>query len=145
MVTEAILDSSVIIALVTPEKYSQWSNYVIQNYASFHVLDLSFYEVANSTRYKISDKFDVKDARTALVKAEKIMTLGTIHRFFEVLPEALNKAIELNITVYDAAFLSLAEKLKMPFLTLDLKLAINLGNTKYDELIECPITNRSKS
>ena len=138
MATEAILDSSVIVALVTSEKYSDWANATLQNYQYFHCLDLSFYEVANSIRYKASDGFDAMNAKVALRRTEKIMNLTTVHGFAEVLPEAFNKALELKIAVYDAAFLSLADKLKMPFLTLDLKLAKKIEHTKYYELIEYP-------
>lgn len=138
MATEAILDSSIIIALVTQEKYSEWSNEKLQSHQYFHSLDLSFYEIANSLRFKCSDKFDAKDIAIAYKRAEKIMDLTKVHYFSEILPEALNNAVELKITVYDAAFLSLASKLKIPFITLDLKLVNNLQSTKYKELIEYP-------
>jgi predicted nucleic acid-binding protein len=44
----------------------------------------------------------------------------------------------LNITVYDAAFLSLAGKLDLRFLTLDSKLVEKLECTRYAGLIGCP-------
>ncbi len=136
MATSAILDSSVVVALVTLEKYSEWSNNALRNYQYLHALDLSFYEAANSIRYKVSERFDSKDVATALRRAEKIMNLSTIHNFSEVLPEAFSKALELKIAVYDAAFLSLADKLKMPFLTLDMKLTKKLKHTKYYRLLK---------
>jgi predicted nucleic acid-binding protein len=46
--------------------------------------------------------------------------------------------LELNITVYDAAFLALAHKLDLRLLTLDAKFAKKLEGTKYDGIIECP-------
>jgi predicted nucleic acid-binding protein len=138
MVTEAIVDSSVIVALVTLEKYSEWASKSIQNYEYLHALDLSFYEVANALEYKVPNGIDAKDAKLAFQKAEKIMNLYTIHNFSEVISDSLKKAIELKISVYDAAFLSLADKLKMPFLTLDLRLAKNLEHSKYYELIMRP-------
>ena len=58
--------------------------------------------------------------------------------FSEVMVDALNKALELKIAVYDAAFLSLASSLDLGFLTLDTKLAKMLECTKYEGLIECP-------
>ncbi len=138
MVTEAIVDSSVIVALVTLEKYSEWASKSIQNYEYLHALDLSFYEVANALEYKVPNGIDAKDAKLAFQKAEKIMNLYTIHNFSEVISDSLKKAIELKISVYDAAFLSLVEKLKMPFLTLDLRLAKKLEHSKYYELIMRP-------
>ena len=138
MATEAVVDSSVIVALVTPEKYSEWASKSLQNYEYFHVLDLSFYEVANAIKHKISDGLDAKDATIAFKRAEKMMNLYAVHSYPEVGTDALKKAIEMKITVYDAAFLSLADKLKTPFLTLDIKLAKSLEGTKYKELTEYP-------
>jgi predicted nucleic acid-binding protein len=46
MVTEVVVDSSVIVALVTPEKYSEWASKIMQEQEYFYILDLSFYEVA---------------------------------------------------------------------------------------------------
>ena len=67
-----------------------------------------------------------------------MMNLYTVHSVSETTTDLLKKALELKITAYDAAFLSLSDKLKMPFLTLDIKLAKKLEHTKYYELIECP-------
>ena len=138
MVTEAIVDSSVILALLTPEKYSEWASKSIQNYEYFHILDLSFYEVANAIKHKVNDGLDIKDAKTAFKEAEKMMNLYAVHNFSEIITDALNKALSLKITVYDAAFLALADNLKIPFLTLDVKLTRNLEHTRYFEMVVTP-------
>ena len=123
MATEVVVDSSVIVALVTPEQYSELASKSIQEHEYFHVLDLSFYEVANAIEHKISDALSAKDAAAAFEQAEKMMKLYEVHNFSEVIVDALNNALDLKITVYDAAFLSLANKLDLRFLTLDTKLA----------------------
>jgi len=138
MATDAILDSSTIVALVAPERYSEWARSKIRNYEYFHALDSSFYEVANAIEYKVPKELDTKDAIEIFRKAEKMMNLFTVHTFSESTTDLLKKALELKITAYDAAFLSLSDKLKMPFLTLDIKLAKKLEHTKYYELIEYP-------
>jgi predicted nucleic acid-binding protein len=138
MATDAILDSSVIVALVVQEEYSEWALKKMENYYFFHGLDLSFYEVANAIEHKKFSRLDKNNAISAFNQARKIMNLYSFHGFSEVIDEALNKALELNIAVYDAAFLSLAEKLKMPFLTLDIKLAKKLEHTKYKDIVEYP-------
>ena len=138
MTTEAIVDSSVLVALVTPEKHSEWASRSIQEHEYFHILDLNFYEVANAINHKISSKFTSKDAAAAFQQAQKIMNLYSIHSFSEIISDATSKAIELQISVYDAAFLSLADKLKVQLLTLDLKLARKMEPTKYCELVEYP-------
>lgn len=138
MVTEAVLDSSLIVALVTPEKYSDWASKNLKKHEYFHILDLSFYEVANAIKRKISTGFNSKNGAEAFKQGEKIMTLFAVHTFSEVISDALEKAQELNITIYDAAFLTLAEKLGVKLLTLDEKLAKKLECTKYYGLIEYP-------
>lgn len=138
MAIEVVVDSSVIASLVTLEKYSEWASKIIQEYEYFHILDLSFYEVANAITHKVSGEFDTKDATEAFEQAEKMMNLYAVHSFSEVIVDALNKALELNITVYDAAFIALANKLDLQFLTLDTKLSKKLERTRYKDQIRCP-------
>ena len=139
MATEIVVDSSVIVALVTLENHSEWASKTIHEYEYFHALDLSFYEVANAIMHKVSNEFREKDATAAFEQVEKMMTLYAVHNFSEVINNALKTALELKITVYDAAFLSLACKLDLPFLTLDTKLSGKIECTKYKNLIKCPI------
>jgi predicted nucleic acid-binding protein len=138
MATDVIVDSSVIVALATLEKYSEWASKAMREHEYFHVLDLSFYEVASAIKQKVTKGLEPEDAVLAYKQAEKMMNLYAIHSFSEVTFEALRKALELEITVYDAAFLSLAEKIDAPLLTLDIRLAEKLERTKYSDLIQCP-------
>lgn len=138
MATDAVVDSSVIVALVTQEEQSDWAEKAIQNYEYFHILDLSFYEVTNALVYKVANQFNAENAIMAFKQAQKMMILCAVHNFTEEITESLNKAVKLKITVYDAAFLSLADRLKVPFLTLDMKLVKRIRDTKYCELIEYP-------
>jgi len=138
MPTDIVVDSSVIAALVTPEQYSDWASKKISEYDDFHALDLNYYEVANAIKYKTSDRFDAKDAAKAFMQARQMLDLYAVHNFSEVINNAVAIAIELNITIYDAAFLSLAEKLDAKLLTLDLKLVKKLEDTKYFSLMEYP-------
>jgi len=135
---EAVVDSSVITALVTLEERSDWAEQKISKHNYFHVLDLTYYEVANALRHKTSDRFRAKDAQDAFSEATNLMSLFALHNFSEIIDYAFGVALGLNITIYDAAFLSLADKLGIQFLTLDEKLAKKLEGTKYYELLECP-------
>jgi len=138
MPVDIVVDSSVVAALVTPEQYSDWASKKIAEYNDFHALDLNYYEVANAIKYKTSDRFDAKDTLKAFNQATEMLDLYAVHNFSEVINNALAIAIELNITVYDAAFLSLAEKLNAKLLTLDQKLVKKLEGTKYFNLMEYP-------
>ena len=138
MPTEIVVDSSVVAALVTPEQYSDWASKKLLEYNDFHALDLNYYEVANAIKYKKSEKFDAKDTLKAFNQATEILDLYAVHNFSEVINNALAIAIELNITVYDAAFLALAQKLNAKLLTLDQKLVKKIEGTKYFSLMEYP-------
>ena len=138
MPAEVVVDSSVVASLVTPEQYSDWASKKLLEYDDFHALDLNYYEVANAIKYKKSDRFDAKDATKAFMQAVEMLDLYAIHNFSEIINNAIAIAIELNITVYDAAFLSLAEKLNAQLLTLDQKLVKKLEGTKYSKFMEYP-------
>ncbi len=138
MPTEIVVDSSVVAALVTPEQYSDWASKKLSEYNDFHALDLNYYEVANAIKYKKSERFDAKDTLKAFNQATEILDLYAVHNFSEVINNALAIAIELNITVYDAAFLALAQKLNAKLLTLDQKLVKKIEGTKYFSLMEYP-------
>jgi predicted nucleic acid-binding protein len=138
MPAEIVVDSSVVAALVTPEEYSDWASKRLLEYDDFHVLDLNYYEVANALKYKESVRFDAKDALEAFTQAAEMMDLYAVHNFSEVINDAIVLAIELNITVYDAAFLSLAQKIGAQLLTLDQKLVKKLEGTKYYSFMEYP-------
>jgi predicted nucleic acid-binding protein len=137
MVTEVVIDTSIITALVTLENYSSWARQKMSEHSYFHILDLTYYEVANALRYKLSPQFSSKQVEEAFTQAKEIMSLFGVHSFGEVV-DALSIALEFKIAVYDAAFLCLADTLDIRFLTLDVKLARKLENTKYHRLIECP-------
>ena len=138
MPAEIVVDSSVVAALVTPEQYSNWASKKLSEYDDFHALDLNYYEVANAITYKKSDRFDAKDVANAFMQAAEMLDLYAVHNFSEVIKNAVALAMELNISVYDAAFLSLAEKLDAQLLTLDEKLVKKLEGTKYYSFMESP-------
>ena len=141
MATEAVVDSSVIIAVVTLEEYTVWARKILSEYTFFHILDLNYYEVANALKCKRSTRFSTEQAENAFAQAIKLMDIFGVHSFGEVIADAMNLALELNIAVYDAAFVVLADKLDMRLLTLDLKLAKKLEPTKYYGLIKAPTSS----
>lgn len=141
MDTEVVLDSSVIVALVTLEEYTSWARAKMAEHQFFHILDLSYYEVANSLRFKRSEKLSAKQVEEAFARSLELMNAFGVHSFGEVVVDAFDLAIQLNIAVYDAAFLCLADKIDRRFVTLDIKLAKKLESTKYNRLIESPLNS----
>jgi predicted nucleic acid-binding protein len=138
MVTEVVVDSSVIIALVIPEEHSDWALKKISEHTFLHILDFSYYEVANAIKCKAQNKLTVEVAKKAFTQALEIMNLFEVHSFDEVIVDAMTLALEYNTAVYDTSFLSLAGNLEIRLLTLDIKLAQKFENSKYRELIEYP-------
>jgi predicted nucleic acid-binding protein len=138
MVTEVVVDSSIIVALIMPEERSDWALDRISSYGYCHIPEFAYYEVANVIKCKTPSKFTVKEAEKIFGKALKIMDQFGVHSFGEVVIDGLSLALQLNIAVYDAAFFCLADKLNLQLLTLDVKLAKKLENTRYSRCIDCP-------
>ncbi len=136
MSTEAVVDTSVIVALITPEEFSEWASKTISKFSYFHIPDLCFYEVANAIKAKVLKKeINNKEAIAAFAEAVKLMNLYAIHGFTEVIADAMALALGLNVTVYDGAYLSLAEKTGAKLITLDKKFAKNLKGTEYNKMV----------
>lgn len=124
--SEIIVDSSVILkwlfqneTLITPALK------IKKDFASKKVLIsvpyLFFYEVSNVLKNGIKkDRVDTEIAKT-FYKVLLQLAL-TVHSSKELLSEAFNKAVDLDISSYDASYLVLAEYLKIPFYTADEKL-----------------------
>ncbi len=138
MATEIVVDSSVIVALVLPEEHSNWALGKLSEHEYSHILEFSYYEVANAIKCKTPNRLNNKEAQKSFTRALGIMNQFGVHSFGEVIVGAMNLALEHNIAVYDAAFLSLADKSDMKLLTLDMELVKKLEKTKYFDLIEYP-------
>jgi predicted nucleic acid-binding protein len=137
MGTEIVVDSSVIVALVLPEEQSNWALEKMSEHEYAHIVEFSYYEVANAMKCK-TPKLSNSEAEKIFLRALNIMNQFGVHSFGDVIVDAMSLALKLNIAVYDAAFLSLADKLDIRLLTLDVKLAKRLESTKYHGLIEYP-------
>jgi predicted nucleic acid-binding protein len=135
---EAIVDSSVIIAHYVPEKYSDWATQKMTEYNSFHVLDLDYYEVANVLKHMVPKRLTLKEAETSFSEALELMNQFTLHSFSAVINHAYVLAAKLEISVYDAAFVSLSELFGIQLLTLDIELAKKLMGTEYCSFLEYP-------
>jgi len=128
-----IVDSSAIISLYFPEKYSEEVVKFLQKESDVHTLDLAFYEVASAIRKKVIRKeISAEDAKNIYeeIKAEFFGSLK-IHRVDEVIDDALELALNYNMSVYDASFVQLAIKYNGKLLTTDERLMNVQGLKKY--------------
>jgi len=126
----AVLDSSVVLKWFRKDEI--WRDSALQmrqTYLDGHMLiyvpDLLIYEIANVLRYKpdLTDQ-QARDALDSLYDLHiKIIEISQ-----EIIKWAIGLAYSYDITVYDAAFLALAESLKVPFVTADEKLSEKLAD-----------------
>ena len=127
-----IIDSSAIISLYFPEKYSEEVDKFLQKESDVHTLDLAFYEVTNTIRKKVAKKeITITDAENIYKKIKDLFESLKIHRVDEVIDDAFELALRYNITVYDASFVQLAIKYNGKLLTTDERLMNVQGLKKY--------------
>ena len=128
-----VLDSSVIVALHFPEPFSDWSEGIIDSYEEFYIVDIAYAEVANvawKRAYLFKNPLD--QVLENLDKAiQFIESLCVTIRIKDIILEATKIAVDLGLPVYDALFLSLAEKYEAPLATLYKTLINKLSDTKY--------------
>lgn len=124
----AVLDSSVVLKWFRKDEIWRASALQMrQAYLDGHMLiyvpDLLIYEIANVLRYK-PDLTD-QQAQEALDSLYDL-NIKIIEISQEMIKGAVRLAYSYGITVYDAAFLALAESLKVKFVTADEKLSERL-------------------
>ncbi len=118
-----VLDASVVIKWFSKEKNSEKAIEIRDRFVDGDVLivcpDLIIYEVSNALRYaKALDKKDVKEAVESLYDLEIDIIVPTR----DIIRKAIELAIDHDITVYDAVYVSLAELLDARLVTSDEKL-----------------------
>ena len=129
----ALLDSSVVLKWFRRDEV--WRDVALQLRRAYiegrmliYVPDLLTYEIANVLRYKP----DLTQGQVqAAVNSLYDMQIGIVEGSREVIKEAIHLAYFYDITVYDAAFVAIAEYLKVPFITADDKLSQKLAKASY--------------
>jgi predicted nucleic acid-binding protein len=119
-----VADASAIAALYLPEKLSEEVEKALAGADSVSSLDLAAYEVLNVVW---------KHARRGLISREAALEIAgevlqlfktlEVYSYREILPDALEIALEKRVTVYDSAYVALAKKLGATLLTLDRQIA----------------------
>ncbi len=115
-----ILDASVIVKWFTKEegreKALKYRDMFLNDEIEIVVPDLILYEIGNALRYNPSfNNEDVKSAIRSLVDLGIDIIIPTT----EILDTAINLAFKYNITLYDSAYLALAEILNNTLITAD--------------------------
>ncbi len=128
-----ILDSSIIAKWFFPEDDTEIAleikNKFLHKEIELLVPLLLYYEVSNLL------KSAVKSSRATLEEVTKLFTAFLklnfeVYSSRDLMSEALKKAVEYDISSYDAAYIVLSEQQEVPFITADQKL-INKVNSKF--------------
>ncbi|BFH73910.1 hypothetical protein SJAV_18540 [Sulfurisphaera javensis] len=84
-----IADSSAIVSLFFPEKYSERIEEIMENSESILTLDLAFYEVTNAIRKRVvKGEISDNEGKTILEKALTLLNSLEIHSYSEVIEKA---------------------------------------------------------
>jgi len=118
-----VIDTSVAVKWFSKveddtENALQLRKKMLDGICSITVPDLLIYELANALKH--NPKFSSRDVKVAL---DSIFNMGIEIREAEglVIAQAIDIALRLNVTVYDACFMALSRMEKMPFITADYK------------------------
>ncbi|MEQ9716304.1 MAG: type II toxin-antitoxin system VapC family toxin [Candidatus Asgardarchaeum sp.] len=135
-----VLDTSAIAAIFFEEEKSGTVEKIVEESEELFTADLTFAELLNIAWKRVVFFNEEKDlVFEALKKAyqfiDSICTIFSTKNLFE---KALELAISLKITGYDAVFLALAEKENAKLLTLDDKLANKIKNTRFHDMVIIP-------
>lgn len=132
-----ILDASVVVkwfkkeadtenALKIREQFHRGEHEII-------VPDLLLYEISNALRYdKKFSKEVIEKAINTLIEMDIIITIPSE----ELISEALKIALNLDMTVYDAVYISLANQTNGTFVTADEKLFEKIKSLKNCRLLK---------
>lgn len=115
--SDAVLDASLLVQAVIREKHTDAALRLLETLKKIYAPPLIFYEVGNTlvslARRNLISK---EDALRKLSFTRRIPTLTVKETPLE---KALEMAVELNLTLYDASYLALAAETEAPLITAD--------------------------
>lgn len=125
--TNKILDASVIIKWFTQEEGSDRAHRYLQEYKenkfSIYVPTLLYYELGNILLAKKATKYQVSE----IMKHLQLLHLIKVDVGYDAFRKVFENASELNITFYDAAYVTLMQNHDCEFVTADKKLYEKAG------------------
>ena len=137
-----IIDASIIIKWLLPDEEDKIALKIKQDFdekmLTITIPHLTFYEIGNVLktaikRERISEN-SAKKLYSALIDLEFV-----VYATKDLFAFALSRSIDFDISVYDAAYIALAEYLQVPFLTADRKLLNKVKNKFVIDLKEYKI------
>ena len=132
-----VLDASVVAKWfkyeVGREKALEIRDNFISDQEQITFPDLLILELANLLRFsRIYNQTDIIKA----VESIENMDIDIVVPTFEVIKDSVRMAVENDLTVYDAVYISLAESLGCDFITADEKLHQKVKKLKFVKLLK---------
>ena len=132
-----VLDASVIAKWFKYEEGREKALEIRDNFISdqeqITFPDLLILELANLLRFsRIYNQTDIIKA----VESIENMDIDIVVPTFEVIKDSVRMAVENDLTVYDAVYISLAESLGCDFITADEKLHQKVKKLKFVKLLK---------
>jgi len=117
---EAVLDASILIQTLIREKYTDTTLRLLGMLNTVYVPSLILYEIGNALVMMVRKNIITKE--DAARKFKSASSIPTLRIMDPALSEAIDIAIELEITLYDASYLALAHQAGAPLVTADKEL-----------------------
>ncbi|MBS7626477.1 type II toxin-antitoxin system VapC family toxin [Candidatus Bathyarchaeota archaeon] len=126
-----VIDASVVAKWFIPEEDSDKASEIMRKYSDgridLYAPDLLIYEVANVLRYRPDVTVEtLADSIESLIKLQ----INLIPPSIEIMSEAAAKARALDLSIYDACYIVIAETLATNLVTADMKLYEKCRNGK---------------
>lgn len=118
--SKAVLDASVLVQTLVREKYTDVALKLVATLKTIYVPSLVPYEIGNTLVILARKNFITK--KDAVRKFKSICSIPTLNIQEIDRDRALDMAIELEITLYDASYLVLALEANSPLVTADREL-----------------------
>ena len=116
----AVLDASILAQTVVKEEYTELALRLIGRLESIYAPPLILYEIGNALVTLVRRGFITKE--DVLRKFKSLTAIPTLNIKEPTLDKAIEIAVELQITLYDASYLALALEIGVPFITADREL-----------------------
>ncbi|MFQ6085724.1 MAG: type II toxin-antitoxin system VapC family toxin [Candidatus Bathyarchaeia archaeon] len=117
---KAVLDASILIQTIVREKYTKTALKLVSMLKAIYAPSLILYEIGNALVVLTRKNFIAKE--DAIRKFKSVSSVPTLNIREITLSRAIDMAVELEITLYDASYLALALEADAPFVTADRKL-----------------------